>query len=326
MELINEINQIKKIMGLTHLNEASGGWLDDLFRATKSLLTKTIKDKNSLSYFINEGLDKVPALKTAIAKTPALGTSLKSQLKLTRDKLLPTDPNFVLIDARIKEIDDLLTTSKGKLKKIIKSTVDSLETSYPNLFKKRWYGSYVNDARIKSIKKQAFTEFKGKSTKDIQTIIESKLSKAESTLEKIKMTNKRKSAYRKIIKDYRNYMKKNPIKGTVTTAASVPVISTFVYLLYSFFENWYDLGGSPIPAAMKTVSGIWGQIKTGWNASKSYPAGAMGLLSYLNEKYGNKNWKNDFRLDINGNSYIITHLSSGESKSFQYKGNTYIEQ
>lgn len=114
MELINEINQIKKIMGLTHLNEASGGWLDDLFRATKSLLTKTIKDKNSLSYFINEGLDKVPALKTAIAKTPALGTSLKSQLKLTRDKLLPTDPNFVLIDARIKEIDDLLTTSKDR--------------------------------------------------------------------------------------------------------------------------------------------------------------------------------------------------------------------
>jgi hypothetical protein len=114
MELINEINQIKKIMGLSHLNEAAGGWLDDLFKAVKSLLTTTIKDKATLKYFINQGLDSVPTLKTAITSNPALGKSLKSQLTITKNSLAKTDPNRFLINSRIKEIDAILPKTPKK--------------------------------------------------------------------------------------------------------------------------------------------------------------------------------------------------------------------
>lgn len=108
MELINEINQIKKIMGLTPLNEAAGGWLDDLFNATKLLLTNTIKTKSTLKSFINDGLTKFPSLKTAITIDSALGTSLKKELIVAKNSLAKTDPNRLLINARIKEIDALL--------------------------------------------------------------------------------------------------------------------------------------------------------------------------------------------------------------------------
>jgi hypothetical protein len=115
MELINEINQIKKIMGLTHLNEAaSGGWLDDLFKATKSLLVNIITDKNALDSFITDGFNNFKSLKTAITKNPALGKSLKSELTIARNSLPKTDPSRLLLNARIKDIDAILPKTTKK--------------------------------------------------------------------------------------------------------------------------------------------------------------------------------------------------------------------
>ena len=44
------------------------------------------------------------------------------------------------------------------------------------MFKKKWYGSYVNQARIDNIQKQVLRDMDGKSAKDIESIIEKKLS------------------------------------------------------------------------------------------------------------------------------------------------------
>lgn len=114
MELINEINQIKKIMGLTHLNEAAGGWLDDLFKATKALLTNTITTKPAFKSFINNGLSTAPLLEKEIISDPALGKSLKLQLTIAKNSLEMTDPNRFLINARIKEIDAILPKTTKK--------------------------------------------------------------------------------------------------------------------------------------------------------------------------------------------------------------------
>lgn len=329
MELINEINTIKNLMNLEVLNEAgAGSWLDDVWMVTKDIL-KTFFNKSSLESFIKNGFgaQEFKSLKKAILDSPKrqLGVELKNSLTTAMNNLPQTaTAQRLLINTRIKQIDDLITSNPLVTKKLIKNTMVDLEKSYPTLFQKKWYGSYVNQGKISSVEKQLIREFKGKSAKDIELSIESTLSKAESTLSKIKMPQKRKSAYQKIIKNYGEYIKKNPIKGPLVTLGAPPVIGIVVYLLYGFFENWYDTG-SPISAVMSSGTDIWGDIKKGWYSAKPYPAGAMGLLSYLNEKYGNKNWKNEFRLDINGNSYIITHLSSGESKSFEHNGKTFIE-
>lgn len=116
MELINEINQIKKMMGLNLINEAPATWLDDLFDATKSLISKYITNKKGLAKLINDGLDDASfsVMKKKLSQDKAFGDNLITQLEAAKNKLAKTDTNRVLLEARIDEIKDLQKTIPTK--------------------------------------------------------------------------------------------------------------------------------------------------------------------------------------------------------------------
>lgn len=128
MELINEINQIKKMMGLNLINEATVSWLDDLFTASKSLISKYVTNKDGLEKLINNGLNDVSfsLLKKKLSTDKTLGDNLIVQLRAAKKNLSKTDPNVVLLDARIKEIKDLQpkTPRKPVTPKPEESTLD----------------------------------------------------------------------------------------------------------------------------------------------------------------------------------------------------------
>jgi hypothetical protein len=327
MEILNEINSIRNIMGLPLLNEGKG---------VSEIITKLIDGafKNVLKE------EEKSLIRTFLTSPKKLVGKLGKDFE--RFVISTEGQNFIKeIDSEIaketnpaKKINgqtflDSIRNFKAEggevTKKLIKTTMQDLEKSYPTLFQKKWYGSYVNQGKISSVEKQLIREFKGKSAKDIETLIEAKLSQAESKLSKIKMPQKRKSAYQKIIKNYGEYIKKNPIKGPLVTLGAVPVIGTVVYLLYGFFENWYDTG-SPISAVMSSGTDIWGDIKKGWYSAKPYPNTPNGLLSYLTDKYGPNDYQNNFKLNPPVNGVVtITPISGGETKSFQHNGKTFIE-
>lgn len=321
MELINEINTIKNLMNLNVLNEAAAPWIDEVWTAVKSIFTNFRLSKSSVENFIIKGFDEnqFKTLKKSILASPngQLGVDLKTALTTAKNNLPVTSTaDRLLIDTRIRQIDNLIKSIADK--KLIKTTIDSLESSYPTLFKKKWYGSYVNQARIDSIQKQLTRDLKGKSAKDIEDIIEKKLSDAESKLSKIK--NPKKNTYQKLLKRYREYMIKNPGIGSLKTFG----FGTIVYLFYHLISNTIETG-SPISGGMKTGSDIWGDIKKGWYSSKSYPNTPNGLLTYLTEKYGANDYQNNFKLTRAGDIVTITPINGGETKSFQHNGKTFIE-
>jgi hypothetical protein len=326
MELINEINTIKNLMNLNVLNEAAAAaWVDEVWMAVKSIFTNFKLSKSSVENFIIKGFaeKEFKVLKKSIleSKNGEMGKDLITALTTAKNKLPVTSTaDRLLIDTRIRQIDNLIKSIANK--KLITTTIDSLESSYPTLFKKKWYGSYVNQTRIDTIQKQVLRDMNGKSAQEIEQIIQKKLSDIDAEL--FKKRGAKKSGFQKLTKRYREYMIKHPFKGSAKTFGGLVSFSLLVYLLFSYIINSFDTG-SPISGVSATGADIWGDLKTGWYAAKSYPAGYKGLLSYLNEKYGNKNWINDFRLDINGNIYTITHLSSGESKTFKHNGRTFIE-
>jgi hypothetical protein len=327
MEILNEINGIRNIMGLPLLTEDKGvsgiitKLIDGVFKnilidEEKSLLRTFLTSPKKLTGQLGKDFEtfvKSPRGVTFIQEVEGkINTEINPARQLNGQAFLDSIKNF-------KAEGGVVT------KKLIKSTMEDLEKSYPTLFQKKWYGSYVNQGKISSIEKQLFREFKGKSAKDIEASIEVKLSQANDKLSKIKMPQKRKSAYQKIIKNYGDYIKKNPIKGPLVTLGAVPVIGTVVYLLYGFLENWYDTG-SPISAVMSSGTDIWGDIKKGWYSAKPYPNTPNGLLLYLTDKYGPNDYQNNFKLSPpSGGVVTITPISGGETKSFQHNGKTFIE-
>jgi hypothetical protein len=157
MELISEINQIKKIMGLNLINEAPvPSWLDDLFDASKSLISKYVTNKDGLERLINDGLDDVSfkVLKKRLSRDKTFGDNLITQLEAAKSKLKNTDPNRVLLDARIDEIEDLLPKSQT-LKPIPTLTFKDLSLEAQSLFTKTGKKltsdevSFLNDASEK---------------------------------------------------------------------------------------------------------------------------------------------------------------------------------
>jgi ElaB/YqjD/DUF883 family membrane-anchored ribosome-binding protein len=326
MELINEINIIKNLMNLNVLNEAAPlAWVDEVWMAVKSIFTNYRLGKSSIENFIIKGFKETEFknLKKSIleSKNGQLGVDLKTALTTAKNNLPPTaTADKLLIETRIKQIDNLIKSIPTR--KFIKTTIKDLETSYPTLFKKKWYGSYANQGRIDVIEKQVLRDIDGKSAKDIESILEKKLSDADTKLYNKK--GAKKSEFQKLIKRYREYMIAHPWKSAGKTLGGVVAFSILVYLLYSFIVNSNETS-SPISGTVKTVSDIWGDVKKGWHAAKPYPSGPDGLLLYLNAKYGNKNWKQDCKLDINGNIYIVTYKSSGESKTFKHNGTTFNE-
>jgi fido (protein-threonine AMPylation protein) len=326
MELINEINTIKNLMSLKVLNEAApGAWLDDVWMVTKDIL-KTFFNRSSLDKFIKDGFgaQEFKPLKKAILDSPnrQLGVELKNSLTTAMNNLPETaTAQRLLIATRIKQIDELMKSVVTK--KLIKNTIQDLEKSYPNLFQKKWYGSFVNQGKINSITKQVTRDFEGKSAKDIETIIEKKLSDADTKLYNKK--GSKKSGFQKLIKRYREYMIAHPIKGSASTLGGVVGIGTLVYLLYYLISNTIETG-SPISGTIKTGSDIWGDIKKGWYSSKPYPNTPNGLLLYLTDKYGPNDYQNNFKLSPPAGGVVtITPINGGEAKSFEHNGKTFIE-
>jgi len=156
MELISELNQIKKIMGLNLINEAPVNWLDELFNASKSLISKYVTNKDGLEKLINDGLDDVSfkILKKRLSRDKTFGDNLITQLEAAKSKLKNTDPNRVLLDARIDEIEDLLPKSQT-LKPIPTLTFKDLSLEAQSLFTKTGKKltsdevSFLNDASEK---------------------------------------------------------------------------------------------------------------------------------------------------------------------------------
>ena len=327
MEILNEINSIRNIMGLPLLNEGKGvseiitKLIDGVFKNVlleqeKSLIRTFLTSPKKMVGQLAKDFELFIKSTHGVAFIKEIDNEIAKEInpakKLNGQTFLDSIRNF-------KAQGGVVT------KKLIKTTFQDLEKSYPTLFKKKWYGSYVNQGKIDNIQKQLMRDFKGKSAKDIETAIETKLSDANTKLSKIKMPNKRKSAYQKIIKNYTDYIKKNPIKGPLVTLVSVPVIGTAVYLLYGFFENWYDTG-SPISAVMSSGTDIWGDIKKGWYSAKPYPNTPSGLLLYLTDKYGPNDYQTKFKLSPPvGGVVTITPISGGETKSFKHNGKTFIE-
>ena len=209
-------------------------------------------------------------------------------------------------------------------KQSIENIAASLEKSFPFLFKKDIFGSYVNQSRIDLALNQLKKEFKGKTVQDIESIVDKKLSDANNKLSKSGKNPKKTSYLKKQLNSLGSYLKKNPIKGPGVLTGSAVVGGTAFYLLYEFIMNTYDTG-SPISGVIKTAKDIWGDIKTGYYASKSYPNSPSGLTEYLIDKYGDKGYKINFNLSKSGDIVTITPKSGGESKSFKYVKDTFKE-
>jgi hypothetical protein len=321
MEILNEINSIRNIMGLPLLNEGKGvseiitkliggAFKNILKEEEKSLIRTFLTSPKKLVGQLGKDFETFIKSANGIAFIKEIDTEIAKEInpakKLNGQTFLDSIRNF-------KAQGGVVT------KKLIKTTMEDLAKTYPTLFQKKWYGSFVNQGKIDSITKQVMRDFKGKSAKDIETIIEKKLSDAESKLSKIK--NPKKNTYQKLLKRFREYMIKNPGIGSLKTFG----FGTIVYLFYHLISNTIETG-SPISGGMKTGSDIWGDIKKGWYSSKSYPNTPSGLLLYLTDKYGPNDYQTKFKLSPPvGGVVTITPISGGETKSFQHNGKTFIE-
>lgn len=208
----------------------------------------------------------------------------------------------------------------------IENALESFETTFPHLFQKKWYGSFVNRARIDGIRKALIRDYEGQSAKNIEDIIERKLADAESALSRTKkLPIEKKSLLRRQISDLSSYLKKNPIKGTVGIAV---VGGTIAYLLSEYISEWIETG-SPITAATAVPFRVWGDLKSGWNRNKPYDNTPDGLLKYVIEKYGDDDYtnKNKYTLTPPNSDGVIklTRKNGGGTKSFKHNGNTFIE-
>jgi hypothetical protein len=264
MELINEINIIKNLMNLNVLNEAAPlAWVDEVWKAVKSIFTNYRLGKSSIENFIIKGFKETEFknLKKSILESPKgqLGVDLKTALTTAKNNLPPTaTADKLLIDTRIKQIDNLIKSIPTR--KFIKTTIKDLETSYPTLFKKKWYGSYANQGRIDVIEKQVLRDIDGKSAKDIESILDKKLSDADTKLYNKK--GAKKSEFQKLIKRYREYMIAHPWKGAGKTLS----FSVLVYLLYSIIANTYYTD-NVVSGTIKTGGDLWGSVVKGWESA-----------------------------------------------------------
>jgi len=139
MKLINEINTIKNLMNLKVLNEAAPGtWLDDIWKAGKSIFQKYLINKSSMDDFIRLGFNQqeFKALEKGILESPngQLGTELKTSLNTAKNKLPVTaTAEKMIIDTRIREIDNLIVQSKqavsyGEIVNDLEQTINSFTT------------------------------------------------------------------------------------------------------------------------------------------------------------------------------------------------------
>jgi hypothetical protein len=208
----------------------------------------------------------------------------------------------------------------------IDKALNSFETTYPNLFQKKWYGSYINQARIDGIRDVMIRDFAGKDAKGIEEIIERKLADADVALSRVsKMPPKTKSLLGQQISDLTRYIKKNPVKGTL----GVTVIGgTLAYLTYSYIMEWVETG-SPITAATALPFRVFGDVKSGWNRNKPHDNTPEGFLKYVKGKYGDNDYTNPNKFKLtppNADGIIKLTSKDGKTKSFKHNGNTFIEQ
>ena len=208
--------------------------------------------------------------------------------------------------------------------KTIDNALNSLETTYPYLFQKKWYGSYINQARIDGIREVMIRDFAGKDAKGIEEIIERKLADANTALSRVpKMPPKTKSWFGQQISNLTNYIKKNPVKGTL----GITVIGgTLAYLTYNFLTEWYETG-SPIAAATALPFRVWGDIKSGVERNIPYDNTPDEFLEYVIKKYGDDDYKNKYTLTPPNSDGIIklTKKNGGGTRAFKHNGYTFRE-
>jgi hypothetical protein len=211
--------------------------------------------------------------------------------------------------------------------KTINKALDNFETTFPNLFQKKWYGSFINQARIDGIRDVMIRDFAGKDAKGIEEIIERKLDAAEKALIK-KNSNippETKSLLGQQISNLRSWFKKTPIKDTFKVLGLVTIGGTLAYLTYSYIVEWVETG-SPITAAMALPFRVFGDAKSGFNKNKPHDNTSDGFLKYVIGKYGDNDYKNPKKFKLRNKDGIITLTpKNGKAKSFKHNGNTFIE-
>lgn len=325
MEILNEINSIRSIMGLPILNEATGP-TEIIVKVLDSTLKRLLTDSE----------------KTLIRTFLTSPKKLTGQLGKDFETFIKSVNGAKFIKEVEKEIEkevsaakklnyqsflDSMKTFKAPsvaTKKSIQNIMSSLEKSYPVLFKKNIFGNFVNRDRVDLVYQELVREFEGKTIADLVKKIEKELADANSKLDKIKMPKEKKNYFKKLLTSYGDALKKNTSGTLAKTVLIPPGIAIASTLLYKFFNNWYEQGDI-IAGTTATGADIWGSIKKGWYAMKSYPDSPNGLLLYLNDKYGNKDWKKLFNYEKVGDIITLTPKSGGESKSFEHNGRTFIE-
>jgi hypothetical protein len=214
--------------------------------------------------------------------------------------------------------------------KTINKALDNFETTFPNLFQKKWYGSFINQARIDGIRDVMIRDFAGKDAKGIEEIIERKLDDAEKALIK-KNSNippETKSLLGQQISNLRSWFKKTPIKDTLKVLGLVTIGGTLAYLTYSYIMEWVETG-SPITAAMALPFRVFGDAKSGVNRNKPHDNTPEGFLKYVKGKYGDNDYTNPNKFKLtppNADGIIKLTSKDGKTKSFKHNGNTFIEQ
>jgi hypothetical protein len=349
-KILNEINDMRVKMGLPILNENSillseagvistlvgkiigGGVIKNaLTPVEKGLLTKfvagTLKgtEKSEFNTLINstKGLSFIKEFENAIASETNLITKQRAQAYLDKNikPQLNTTVGGIPGTGKPPTTAPIINNVTTVTKEIIDNSLYSYEKLYPNLFRKGWFWSYVNQSRINGIRQEILRDFQGKDAKGIETIIQDKLSQSENVLQNLKIPNKQKTLLGEELSEFKGEIKRNyPKMGVKIVGATI-----ISYLLYNFFREWYETG-TPIGAAMSLPFTVWGDVKKNFKKYQPHDNTPEGFLKYVIEKYGDKDYKNPKKFKLrNVDGIIRLTPKNGKTKSFKHNGNTFIE-
>jgi len=327
MEILNEINTIRNIMGLPILNENK--LPSEIFEILSKVLDNTLRntlkqeEKSLIRAFFKDSKNMVGELGEKFEKFITGPNGVKFIKEMEKGIINEKDPaKRMNMQIYLDSLKEFKNVGGVVTKEVIDETIKLLKQEYSFLFKKNIFGNYVNGNRIKIVKGQIEKEFTGKSAKEIVSQIETKLADAQKMVIDNKSINKdNKSAILKIISWLFSKLR-NPkeVKGGIT-------IAIVVYLIYSFIKNYNESGGSVIGAGAGMAADAWGGIKTAYQFAQPYKNNQVDFLNYLNDKYGKRNWTKEFNLIPPDNNNIIgvEHIESGDTKYFKHNNRTFVE-
>jgi hypothetical protein len=101
--------------------------------------------------------------------------------KAAKDLLINYEPTGVDPRGTIT-IEKEAAALKTKTEKNVRGFAKSLETTYPNLFAKKWWGKYINDERFMDIVNRAVSDLENKSEQEARDMISKEFGQAEMEL------------------------------------------------------------------------------------------------------------------------------------------------